>query len=115
MPDSKLVRTKGKPDLAPVINIAARGRTVVGLVGEKYTVKAPKARLLLASTQAFQNVGTDLTKFDAAMEDVLRLIFDADDRQAVMDRLNDPDDLIDVQHVMELASALIAQASDLPK
>jgi len=100
---------------APVIDIGAGIKRIpIRLVGVEYDVRRPKTQLAMALSQAAQAAGNDPDKLLRVVRDFTSMMFTPEDQQAIETRLSDPDDDLDLIHVMQLARALQEKATSLP-
>lgn len=86
----------------------------ITFVGVDYKVRPIKASLGIALAQNLQNLGEDPAKIDKGIAKLLNAIFGKDVAKDVKDRMTDPDDLLDIPHVMELLNKLMEKSSGNP-
>jgi hypothetical protein len=85
----------------------------VDLVGQRYQVRPPKTAVAMKFAQEAQESEDDVVKMATALRRWVRLAFgkDADNIEA---RMDDPDDLLDLAHVLELMKALMEAVTENP-
>lgn len=79
----------------------------VKLVGQSYTVRPPKASFAIRLAKQAKSLKQDDP--DAAMsvlENWLKQAFAAEDYEAVLARMDDPDDELDIEHIAALMEAV---------
>lgn len=86
----------------------------VELVGVKYEVKSPKTALALRIGVEAKQAGDDPARMMEAIGTWVRIAFGAKVAPGVMARLDDPDDDLDISHVMKLMDALVERATGNP-
>lgn len=80
-----------------------------------YKAHVPKGTMALALGQEMQGIDTeDLDAMREIIEKFLRLLFGKDDYEAVLARLDDPDDRLDIIHVRTLVKRVSEKVSNLP-
>lgn len=80
-----------------------------------YKAHMPKGTMALALGQEMQGIDTeDLDAMRAIIERFLRLLFNEADYLAVLARLDDPDDRLDIVHVRTLVKRVSERVSNLP-
>lgn len=81
----------------------ARKPITVTLVGEEYRVLPPKSTIALAMAKKVQGLkAEDIDPMLEVLRDWLALAVGSKDRDAIMKRTEDPEDALDIMHVMEL-------------
>ena len=108
---------KAKPvDQSGPIEITAepQNQIQVKLVGVDYLVTPPKAALAIKMATQARNAARDPEKGLEAMWEWLRIAFGDEESQHVQARLDDPSDLLDIEHVAKLMEAVIERSVDLP-
>lgn len=83
----------------------------INLVGVTYQGRPPK-------TVALVNMTEQVTKKNAKPADILKFLrqflgftFGKDDAAAIMGRLEDPEDALDIRHINELMEALVERSA----
>lgn len=89
-----------------------RKAVVIELIGKRYKVRPPKTSF--AMKYALAGDGEDASTAVKLTVSWVKAAFQKDDAQEVIDRLQDPDDLLDLQHIMKLIEALVAKVSGNP-
>lgn len=97
-----------------VITSAPAQKLVVDLVGVKYEARAPKKSLLLALLMKLRSSGGAVEGLQEMIEAILKKMLSPEDAASVVERLADGEDDLDIDHVVELASALLAAATGNP-
>ena len=87
----------------------------VDLIGKEYLVKPPKATLGLAIAEAGNNTATGgVTNMLDRVNDWIIAAFGEKNGKAVIARLNNPKDDLDLPHVMELMRQLTEEVTGDP-
>lgn len=86
----------------------------VDLGGVVYTVRPIKTTLGMSLATRLQGLKEDPKEVGKAMEQLVGLIFQKEDREGVHARFNDPEDSLDYNHVMSLLTALMERATGNP-
>lgn len=97
-----------------VINAKPRKPATVSLVDEEYLVTPPKSTIALALAARAKAAGDDGEKVRAELDGWVGLAFGKKQAAKVQARLDDPDDDLDLPHIMELMQALAAAATPDP-
>lgn len=99
-----------------VIEISATPRKgiPVMLVGEKYTVRAPKGALGLRMSVAAQKADKDPAAMEKAMGTFIDTLFGKKEGSKVHKRLEDPEDDLDYDHIMDLVTQVMEQVTGNP-
>lgn len=117
------IRSLGPTNGDVISIVAAKRKTIpVDLIGVRYNVTPPKASAAIRmmgltnldldsddNTQAL-NAATQMME---AYDDLVTMMFGAK-AQEIRDRMNDPEDALDIQHISELSQALQAASTDNP-
>ena len=83
------------------------------LVGEVYQVKPPKGSLAIVLAKKMSK-NKDVDGMMKAIEDWLRLAMSKSDTKRVMERLEDPEDALDLSHVTSLIEKLTERVTGNP-
>jgi hypothetical protein len=83
------------------------------IVGEVYTVKAPKSSLLLAISRHSSAKDSDANSINRDLETILKLMF-GKEWVKVQERLDDPEDELDIDHIFESIENLTEAATGNP-
>lgn len=105
-PQDRLVRAVEPPRPA-VISIDAdeSDEIPVRLIGVDYTAHAPKGILALQLSKRVEHIDPeDVDALMAEVEEFVRLLFVREEAEAIITRLSDPDDLLDLRHIMKLVN-----------
>lgn len=86
----------------------------VDLGGTVYTVRPVKGSLGIALGANLKGLEGDGEKLLNAMNHIINIIFGKKDAQAVLERVNDPEDALDFTHIMELMNALVERSTGNP-
>lgn len=80
-----------------------------------YNAHLPKGTLALALGQEMQEVDqTDLDEMRRMIDKFTRLLFNGEDQAAIMLRLDDPDDRLDLMHIKVLIQRIAQRTAGLP-
>lgn len=96
------------------IGADARETIDVNLVGVEYKIIPPKSALALKVAEEAKKAGDDPSKALSALELWVAMATNKKTATAMMERLQDPEDLLDVQHLSELISAVTEQVAGNP-
>lgn len=99
------------------ITIAAEPKkaVIVDLVEQRYTIKPPKSAMAVKlAVRAKQAGDDDPGAVMAAISEWVNIAFGAKAAPGVMERLEDPDDDLDIIHVMNLIEALVEVGAPTP-
>ena len=98
------------------INVTAkkRGTIPVKLVGKEYTATPPKALISMEFAEKAQEAGEDVKALTSALWEWLDVTFGEAQSSEIQNRLRDPKDAIDFEHVMELMKLITEQATPNP-
>jgi hypothetical protein len=105
---------------APVIHISATPKKPVGvdLLGTVYQVKTPKTALLLAISRHSGKKGDkssgDAEKMGRDFDTIIQLMFGAKVAPQIQERLEDPEDDLDLDHIFEIIDKLTEEATGNP-
>lgn len=88
-----------------VISAEAPKTHTVNLVGKTYKVKPVKSALGVMMAQKFVKDQEDVGAVASGIGDMIKTMF-GKEAPKVMKRLEDPEDLLDYVHIMELVKAL---------
>lgn len=86
----------------------------VTLLGVDYTVRAPKKVGALALMMRLKNAGINPELMSDTINSLVKKMFGAEVAPAVMARLEDEEDDLDIDHLMMLMNALIERVSGDP-
>lgn len=86
----------------------------VDLGGTVYTVRPIKTTLGMSLATRLQGLKEDPKEVSKAMDQLVNLIFQKEDREGIHARFNDPDDSLDYNHVMSLLTKLMERATGNP-
>lgn len=98
------------------IEIAASGRKhiAVDLVGKTYQVKPPKSALAMRVAMSAKQADDDPMVMVEGLERWTKAAFGEKTSEAVWARMDDPDDDLDIPHLMQLMEALMEITSGNP-
>ncbi|WKW87066.1 tail assembly chaperone [Microbacterium phage Nicole72] len=101
---------------APIIDIEDEEVPIpVRLIGKDYEAHRPKAMLAIRLGERVQNVDLeDTEEAIAAITSFLRLVFDTQTSEAIMARLEDPDDRLDVHHLLTFVDRMTEAVTGRP-
>lgn len=102
-------------DLPTPVLIAADKREVipVELVGERYSILPPKTAVTLKMAVRAKQAGSDPALMYEALQEWIDKAFGKKAKE-VHKRLDDPDDLLDIEHITELMKAVIEVSTGNP-
>lgn len=94
----------------------------VSLVGIVYEIMPPKASTTLkiaakamsadkGSKKKGKQSAEDLAALATMVDDWVKMTFSREDASAVLDRLSDPNDLLDVEHIVKLVEKLVEKSA----
>lgn len=93
------------------INISGERRSItVNLVGEEYQAYPPKPLVMAEFSRQAEKTGASVNEQIAQFEKTVAALFDKKDAAKVLKRLGDPQDALDVDHIMKLMQALTEYA-----
>lgn len=103
---------------APIIDIEADDNDIpVRLVGHDYIAHKPKAMLAIRLGERVNAQSLDMNDLPALVEtmnEFMRLIFGTETGAAIMARLEDPDDKIDLPHLQRLVNRIVEVTTGRP-
>lgn len=102
--------------MAEIVIKASPSKAVdVELVGVTYKVKPPKMAVMAVVAKAASDQGTTdgTSKLIAHLEDLVKLMF-GKAAASVLARLEDPTDLLDYEHITDVAGEIIEVSSGNP-
>lgn len=86
----------------------------VNLVGKPYKFKKPKAALALRIGRIAQAENTDIDAMTNSIRDWIAAASSKRQADAIMKRMDDPEDALDFDHLMELIRAVTEEGSARP-
>lgn len=86
----------------------------VNLVGVDYDVKPPKGSLAIVLASSLGKIKDNPDKLMRILGDWVRVAFGKKQAEAVMKRLEDPDDDLDITHIMQLMEKLAEATTGNP-
>lgn len=106
-----------------IIEGETRPKLPIELVGKSYEINTPKTSAAIRLARAARDIegkgkkdadaGNSLGLLDA-LEDYVMQVFGKKVGKQVLARLDDPDDLLDIKHIVALMTALANHGSDNP-
>jgi hypothetical protein len=97
------------------ISIQAGARLIpVNFVGIDYEAKRPKAIMAIRLGERISNAGEDVEEVIQDLTNFAELVFGEEIGKEVMARMEDPNDDLDLPHLIQLVTALAEAATDLP-
>ncbi|QGJ92698.1 tail assembly chaperone [Microbacterium phage Megan] len=110
--------TKAQAAATPIIDIDSDDTDIpVRLVGIDYVAHRPKAMLAIRLGERVNAQSLDMNDLPAlidTMGEFMRLIFGTDTAAAIMARLEDPDDRIDLAHIQRLVNRMVEVTTGRP-
>lgn len=105
----------GMDSTSGMITISAESREVipVELVGEVYEVSTPKTVLAIRVAKAAQDA-KDMSSLMDSLNDWVVAAFGPKSGAKVMARMEDPEDDLDMMHIVQLVQALMARTTGNP-
>lgn len=100
--------------MAITIEAEPKAQVQVELVGHTYTVSPPKAALALRIGVTAKQVDNDPSVMYEAILDWLRAALNKRDYGRVVSRLDDPEDLLDIDHIALLIEKVSEHAAGNP-
>jgi hypothetical protein len=97
-----------------VIVAEPKPKLLIDLVGVDYEITPPKAALAMAMAMNAKNAGEDPYALLDAISNWIRKAFGAEQAAAVLARMEDEDDLLDLPHIMQLMTAMIEKSTGDP-
>lgn len=91
-------------------------KTVIVLEGDTYRFRKPKKRWLMKTAAGFSSdasIGEQAEAYERVEQLILRCLSD-EDRARLEARLDDPDDVIDVEHMFEIMKKLMGDSAGAP-
>lgn len=85
----------------------------LSLVGQSYTVRPPKGSLAIVLAKKMSK-NKDVDGMMNAIQDWLKLAMPKQDVKKVMDRLEDPEDALDIGHITSLIEKLTERVTGNP-
>jgi len=102
---------------APIIHISSTPKKAVpvDLLGTTYSIKPPKSSLLLAISNHSAKAGKeqDAEGLIRDFDNILKLMF-GKNFQVIKERLGDPTDELDLDHIFEAVEAVTEDKADNP-
>jgi len=95
------------------INPEPKKKVSIDLIGERYLITPPKASLAVAITQGARNPDEAEEAF-AKLQDWIDLAFGVKIAVKIRERLDDPKDDLDLDHIMKLMNALMELGGENP-
>jgi hypothetical protein len=86
----------------------------VELVGKKYMLKPPKSALALKVGVKAKQASEDPSQMLEALDEWLTAAVGAKNVAAIHKRLDDPNDLLDYQHITQLMNLVLERSSKVP-
>lgn len=86
----------------------------VALGDEVYVVRPIKTTLGMSLAGSLQSLKEDPKEMVKAMDRLVNLVFNPEDRDNIKARLNDREDALDYNHIMNLLMALMERATGNP-
>ena len=86
----------------------------VELVGSTYTVRPPKSSVAVFLAQALRNADDDAEKLLDGLSQWANVLFGRRTGEEVMERLDDPEDDLDIQDLVDLIQAVMEEGSGNP-
>lgn len=123
MADQRVITTKKPADYkakaptkAPIIDIQDESEPIsVALVGKTYVAHMPKSMLAIRLGERISGLDTeDVDAIIDSLSEFMRLIFDAADASAILDRLTEPDDRLDIPHLLRLVDRMTEVVANRP-
>jgi hypothetical protein len=110
---SRTSRTAARGGGKGVIRITAtpKKRVPVDLLGVEYMIKPPKTALLLSISSHGAGSDTEPGAVNRDFQTILKLMFTKEDVVDIQERLNDPDDDLDLDHIFETVEAIAEEAA----
>ena len=103
---------------APIIRISAKPKksVPVELLGTEYLVKPPKSSLLLAISAHADKKSGEAGALSNDFDNILKLMFSPKKGQleAIRERLGDPEDDLDLDHIFETVEAITEEKTGNP-
>jgi len=97
----------------PIIDIVASDEPItVNLVGKTYLARPPKTTLAMKLAEGMEGAEPDAIL--ARLEQYLTMLFGAKEGGKIRKRLDDPDDLLDVSHIMDLMTKITEVSTATP-
>jgi hypothetical protein len=96
------------------IEAEPREQIDVKLVGVHYIINPPKAALAISLGKEVKAAGDDAELLEAALEKWAVIAFGKKHGKAIMARLNDPEDLLDYDHLTTVITKLAEALSPNP-
>jgi hypothetical protein len=114
-PAKRAAAKKAATPATPSITIDAEPKKKVNikLIGQNYSVNMPKASLAIRITQQARSADQGEKAFES-LNTWMDAAFGARQVAAVRKRLDDPDDDLDLDHIMQLMNALLEAGSGNP-
>lgn len=97
-----------------IIEADSREPFPVSLVGHEYLVTPPKSTIALALAARAKEAGEDGGKIREELDGWVRLAFGTKQARSVIERLDDPEDDLDLPHIMQLMQKLSEAATSDP-
>ncbi|QBI98117.1 hypothetical protein SEA_FIREMAN_34 [Microbacterium phage Fireman] len=114
--DRKPKASAAKAASAPIIDIEDEDEPIpVRLVGVDYTAHRPKAMLAVRLGERIQQVNMEsIEEVVEQFGSFLRLTFGSETAQAILDRLEDEDDRLDVIHLLKFVERITEVVTNRP-
>lgn len=96
------------------IPVEAPSGVSVALGDQVYVVRPIKTTLGMSLAGSLQSLKEDPKEMVKAMDRLVNLVFNPEDRDNVKARLNDREDALDYNHIMNLLMALMERATGNP-
>lgn len=97
-----------------VIEASPRKTYEVSLVGVDYTLTPPKSALALRMANQARSGADGASEVVDSIYSWVRSAFGADQYDGIVARLEDPDDLLDIEHLTQLMQKVMEAMTDTP-
>lgn len=105
-----------RSSIRPMIEITAEPAAPIEvvLVGVDYKIQPPKSSLALKLAIRAKTAGEDPTLMLEAIDEWINKAFGKTNGAKIKKRLDDPDDLLDINHVMQLMEKIVEATTATP-